>query len=91
MKSYRANGAANNGSSDRSKGRRSQRGTATLEMGIVLPLLGGVVMGFIDMGRAYELHTRLTNAAHEGAAFARFSGSGLGGANPSSLGPVLRG
>jgi hypothetical protein len=80
MKMYRANGAASHGSSECSKRRRSQRGTASLEMAIVLPLVGGVVMGFIDLGRAYELHTRLTNAAHEGAAYARF--------NPNEVEPV---
>jgi Flp pilus assembly protein TadG len=73
MKIDRANSAGNNGALGRSIRRRSQRGTATLEMAIVLPLVGGVVMGFIDLGRAYELHTTLTNAAHEGAAYARFN------------------
>lgn len=53
--------------------RRSQRGTATLEMALLLPLFGGVVMGFTDLGRAYRLHTSLTNAAHEGAAYARYN------------------
>jgi Flp pilus assembly protein TadG len=73
MTILRANRAAEKGSSECSKRRRSERGTATLEMAIVLPLVGAVVMGFIDVGRAYELHTRLTNAAHEGAAYARFN------------------
>jgi Flp pilus assembly protein TadG len=73
MKNDRANGAVNDVASGRSIRRRSQRGTATLEMAIVLPLVGGVVMGFIDLGRVYELHTSLTNAAHQGAAYASFN------------------
>lgn len=44
-------------------------------MALVLPLVAGLVFGFIDLGRAYRLKTSLTNAAHEGAAFARFNPS----------------
>lgn len=79
MKSNRANGMTMEGRSGGSKRRRGQGGTAALEMALVMPLLGGVVMGFVDLGRAYELHTRLTNAAHEGAAFARYKPSQVDG------------
>lgn len=49
-----------------------------VEVGLVLPLLAVVVFGFVDLGRAYRLKTRLTNAAHEGAAYAQYSPNRVG-------------
>lgn len=52
---------------------RSERGTAMVEMAVVFPLIAGLVFGFVDLGRAYRLQTSLTNAAHEGASYARYN------------------
>ncbi len=52
--------------------RRGQRGAAIVELALALPLLALLVMGVVDLGRAYRLKTRLANAAREGAAYAQY-------------------
>lgn len=46
-----------------------------VEMALVLPLVGMIAFGIIDLGRAYRLKTSLANAAHEGAAYAQYNPS----------------
>ena len=48
---------------------RDERGLALIEFALALPLLAILVLGAVDVGRAYSLATRLTNAAREGARF----------------------
>lgn len=53
----------------RSAGR--DRGASLIEFAILAPVMVLVVMGVIDLGRAYQMQIRLENAAREGAAFAQ--------------------
>jgi Flp pilus assembly protein TadG len=50
--------------------RRSERGTALLEMAMTLPLLLLVSVAIFELGRAYQTQQILTNAAREGARMA---------------------
>ena len=47
-------------------------GALIVELALVSVLLFLLVFGVIDLGRAYSLQNRLTNAAREGAAVAQF-------------------
>jgi Flp pilus assembly protein TadG len=51
--------------------RRDERGLALIEFALALPLLAILVLGAVDLGRAYSLATRLTNSAREAARFAQ--------------------
>lgn len=53
--------------------RRDERGLALIEFALALPLLAILVLGAVDLGRAYSLATRLTNAAREGARFGQYA------------------
>ncbi len=58
---------------DRSTRRgRGDRGTAILELALLLPFLAMIVFGSVDIGRTFSLQNRLTNMAREGATFAQF-------------------
>ena len=48
-------------------GRKTQRGTSTVEMAIVLPLLLMLVFGIGEFGIAFTQKQALTNATREGA------------------------
>ena len=48
------------------------RGTAVIELALLLPFLAILVFGTVDLGRAYQLKNRLTNAAREGAFYGQF-------------------
>lgn len=56
----------------RSRG-RSDRGLAIVELAIILPFLAILVMGVVDLGRAWQLQNRLSNASREGAAALQFA------------------
>lgn len=56
----------------RSRRRADQRGAALVEFALVLPLLALLVLGTVDLGRAFRLRTRLENAAREGSAYAQW-------------------
>jgi Flp pilus assembly protein TadG len=49
-----------------------ERGAALVEMALVVVVLFTVVFGVIDLGRAWALQNRLSNAAHEGASIGQF-------------------
>ena len=55
-------------------GRRAQGdgGAALVEFALVLPFLAILVFGTVDLGRAYQLRNRLTNAAREGGFYGQF-------------------
>jgi len=58
---------------------RNQRGAALVEMALVLGLLLLLVMGIVDLGRAYNSYITITNASREGARYAsRFPTDGPG-------------
>jgi Flp pilus assembly protein TadG len=44
----------------------NERGAAAVEFALVLPLLLLLVLGIAEFGRAYDVQTRLSNAAREG-------------------------
>lgn len=44
-----------------------------MELALITPLMVLIVMGFLDLGRAYKTQIRLENAAREGAALAQVS------------------
>jgi len=54
----------------RSRWDRQQRGANLVEMALVLPLLLMLLMGVVDVGRAFYSYVTLTNAVREGARFA---------------------
>ena len=47
-------------------------GVALVEFALILPFLAVLVFGVIDLGRAWQLQNRLSNAAREGAAAVQF-------------------
>ena len=51
---------------------RGDEGTAVVEFALVLPFLAVLALGTVDLGRAYQLKNRLTNAAREGAVYGQF-------------------
>jgi Flp pilus assembly protein TadG len=51
-----------------------RRGSATVELAVVLPLLAVLIFGLWDAGRMIETQQLLTNAAREGARNASFGG-----------------
>src|ERR1700731_148361 len=48
-------------------GRR--RGQALIEMALITPLLLFILLGIVDLGRAYYQYTVMTNAVREGARY----------------------
>ena len=50
---------------------RSESGASMVEFALVLPLVVFLSLGVVDLGRAYRLKARLTNAAREGGAYAQ--------------------
>lgn len=50
--------------------RRGERGQGLVELAVLLPILLVVVMGAVDLGRAYFAYLTIANAAHEGVFFA---------------------
>lgn len=48
---------------------RRERGASLVEFAFIAPLMVLLVMGVLDLGRAYRMDIRLENAAREGAAF----------------------
>ena len=54
---------------------RNRRGTATVELALVLPIFFAVLLGIIEFGRAMMVSQLVTNAAREGARMAILDGS----------------
>ncbi len=48
-----------------------ERGASIVELALIAPVMVLLVMGVLDLGRAYRMNIRLENAAREGAAFAQ--------------------
>ena len=47
--------------------RRARRGTALLELALVMPILAALLLGVLDFGRIYAEQLTVTAAAREGA------------------------
>lgn len=50
-------------------GRGARRGQSLTELALILPLLTLIMLGTIDLGRAFYDHIELTNAVKEGALY----------------------
>jgi len=48
---------------------KSERGTSLVELALLLPVLGLLLLGVIDFGRAYYLSIEVQNAAEAGALY----------------------
>lgn len=57
------------------KEKHARRGTAMVEMALVLPLFLTLILGMIEFGRAMMIANLVTNAAREGARMAVLDGS----------------
>ena len=53
----------------RHPGGAARRGQSLVELALLLPLLALILLGTIDLGRAFFAHQRLTNAVREGALY----------------------
>jgi len=53
--------------------RRARRGTALLELALVMPILAALLLGVLDFGRIYAEQLTVTAAAREGARAAMHS------------------
>lgn len=51
------------------RGEAGRRGQSLVELALLLPLLALILVGTLDLGRAFFAHQRLTNAVREGALF----------------------
>jgi Flp pilus assembly protein TadG len=54
---------------------KRDRGTAMIELALILPLLVILMVGIIDFGRAYSAQISITGAAREGARTLALGGS----------------
>ena len=50
---------------------RTQNGQALVEVASTLPLFALILMGCLDLGRAYHIHMAAANAAHVGLMYAQ--------------------
>ena len=48
---------------------RPRRGQSVVEMALMMPLMALLLIGTVDLGRAFFYYARLTNAVREGAMF----------------------
>lgn len=55
----------------------NERGTAMVELALVMPLLLVMVLGTVDVGRSVVAHLALEEAVHETAMFASYHGGEL--------------
>jgi hypothetical protein len=56
---------------------RNRNGAVAVEFAIVAPLLVAIVLGMIELGRAFEMQNLLEVAAREGARFASMDRDGM--------------
>lgn len=60
-----------------------------MELALIAPVMVLLVLGVLDLGRAYQMNIRLENAAREGAAFAQvYPNDATCGPSGSILGQV---
>lgn len=56
---------------------RNRKGAVAVEFAIVAPILVAIVLGMIELGRAFEMQNLLEVAAREGARFASMDRDGM--------------
>jgi Flp pilus assembly protein TadG len=64
---------------------RGDGGSALAEFALTLPILAVIVLGTIDVGRAFSMKNRLTNMAREGAFYAQYHPFDVTGCAPTSI------
>lgn len=75
---------------------RDQRGTALIEFAIAMLFLPLLMFGIVDLSRAYQLQSRLRNAAREGTSLGQYYPANVGlatcpasGSSQTIIGRVL--
>lgn len=62
------------------------RGQSLVELALLLPLFTIILLGAVDLGRAFFAYDRLANAVHEGALYgAQYPGSVSSASQPTSV------
>ena len=69
----------------------SQRGSAAVEISILLPVLVTMLLGTIDFGRLFYAYITVSSAAHEGAVYAARFYATVIDVTPSALAAVVTG
>ena len=68
-----------------------QRGVAAVELAIILPLFGILLLGIIEVGGLARDHQVLQNAAREGARFSSLPSNRMSGVtNPSAVETTIK-
>lgn len=71
--------------------RSRQKGAAAVELAIVLPLFGILLLGILEVGGMARDHQVLQNAAREGARFSALPTNRMSGAsNPAAVESVIK-
>lgn len=58
---------------------RREGGASILELALITPMMVLIVMGVVDLTRAYRMQIQLENAAREGAAYAQINPNRVSG------------
>lgn len=58
---------------------RSQRGQSVAELALLLPVLLSILIGIVDLGRAFNAYITITNAAREGARYGSIHPNNISG------------
>lgn len=67
------------------KNENKGKGQALVELALILPLLLLLIMGALDLARAYYTKTTLTNAAREGAYYLAYNSNDPNGAKQIAI------
>jgi len=69
-------------------GPKSERGASLMELAIVLPVMGLILLGVIDFGRAYYLSVEVQNAAEAGALYGTQNMTDIAGMQNTATGDM---
>lgn len=58
---------------------KAERGQSIVELALLLPILISILIGVIDLGRAFNAYITITNAAREGARYGSLHPADTGG------------
>ena len=71
------------------RSQHQQRGTALIEMAMILPFLTLLLVGIVNMGLMIREHQVVQNAAREGARYSTLQGNRIDGAGDSAAQAVV--